>query len=308
MIKYLLLLLCTTLVAPAFGQRMKGFDLSQAKIPVAEILDGGPPKDGIPSIDKPQFRKASESSLPVDARILGVWVNGIAKAYPISIMNYHELVNDSFGGQAVVVTYCPLCGSGLAFDALVKGKPATFGVSGLLYNSDVLLYDRQTESLWSQLMMQAVSGPLAGTELKLLPTQNTSWGSWKQEHPASLVLTENTGFHRDYSRNPYPDYAAAREVYFPLSHQDDRYHPKETVIGVAVGGKFKAYPFSELEKLKGRELKDQFSGKEFIIRYDAESKSARIFDNTGKELAAATTFWFAWYAFHPQTAVYQFGG
>ena len=303
--KYSFLLLLILLVYPLYGQSMKGFDLNNAKIPVAEILDGGPPKDGIPAINRPEFIKASAAKLPDDARVLGVYVNGIAKAYPINIMNYHEIVNDRFGDRPVVVTYCPLCGSGLAFDAQVKGEALQFGVSGLLYNSDVLLYDRQKESLWSQLMMEAVSGPMAGTALKMLPTQNTSWGQWKEEHPATLLLSQNTGFQRDYSHNPYPGYAVSPEVYFPLSKQDDRFHPKETVVGVEVNGKFKAYPFTELEKLKGKELKDIFNGQELLIRYDAKSKSARIFSKGGEELPAVTTFWFAWYAFHPETVVYQ---
>lgn len=122
--KYLLMLLFIALAIGASGQTIKGFDLRRAQIPVAEIRDGGPPKDGIPSIDHPQFRKATESALAEDARVLGVFVNGIAKAYPINIMNYYEIVNDQSGEQAVVVTYCPLCGSGLTFDALIKGKPA----------------------------------------------------------------------------------------------------------------------------------------------------------------------------------------
>lgn len=116
---------------------------------VAEIRDGGPPKDGIPAIDRPEFIKASAAKLPDEARVLGVYVNGIAKAYPINIMNYHELVNGRFDKSPVVVTYCQLCGSGIAFDALVKGERRICGVSGLLYNSDVLLYDPQSESLWS---------------------------------------------------------------------------------------------------------------------------------------------------------------
>lgn len=305
--KYPLLLLLMLLVSSLFGQSKKGFDLSNAQIPVAEILDGGPPKDGIPAINRPEFMEAAGAKLPDEARVLGVYVNGIAKAYPINIMNYHELVNDQFGNRPVVVTYCPLCGSGVAFDALVKGVPLAFGVSGLLYNSDVLLYDRQSESLWSQLMMQAVSGPSAGTALEMLPTQNTSWGMWKKEHPATLLLTENTGFHRDYSRNPYPDYAVSPEVYFPLSNRDNSFHPKEMVIGIEVKGQFKAYAFSELEKLKGNDLKDTLAGKELLIRYDSKSKSARIFSKAGEELPAVTTFWFAWYAFHPETAVYKGG-
>ncbi|MBW3544266.1 MAG: DUF3179 domain-containing protein, partial [Bacteroidetes bacterium] len=237
--------------------------------------------------------------------VLALDIDGDARAYPVQILTWHEIVNDTVAGIPVAVTYCPLCGSGLAFDALVEGSPLTFGVSGLLYNSDVLLYDRHNESLWSQLMMQAVSGPMAGTELKMLPTQNTSWGQWKKEHPFTLLLKENTGFHRDYGQNPYPDYAKSPEVFFPLSNQDSRFHSKETIIGIEVNAKYKAYPFSELEKLKDKELRDTLNGQELLIRYDSKNKSARIFSTAGEELPAVTTFWFAWYAFYPETAVYK---
>ncbi|MBZ9731653.1 DUF3179 domain-containing protein, partial [Salegentibacter sp. JZCK2] len=134
-----LLIACITFQSN-YAQEKKGFDLSNASIPISEIKDGGPPKDGIPSIDSPKFLSASKAILSKNDRILGVYENGIAKAYPIAIMNYHEIVNDDFEGKAVVITYCPLCGSGIAFNAKVNDKILNFGVSGLLYNSDVLLY------------------------------------------------------------------------------------------------------------------------------------------------------------------------
>ncbi|MDQ3536054.1 MAG: DUF3179 domain-containing protein, partial [Bacteroidota bacterium] len=201
---FLLILFITSQCA--FAQKIKDFDISNTTISANEIKDGGPPRDGIPAIDKPEFKKASDIKLDEDTRVLGVIVNGIAKAYPISIMNYHEIVNDHFGGKPVVVTYCPLCGSGIAFDASIENNTRTFGVSGLLYNSDMLLYDRQTESLWSQIMMEAVSGPLVKSKLQMIPTMNTSWEEWKKKHPQTFVLTENTGYTRDYSKNPYPGY------------------------------------------------------------------------------------------------------
>jgi hypothetical protein len=127
----------------------KGFDLSNITIPLEFVKDGGPPRDGIPSIDNPEFINISDADfLSNEDRILGVFYNGISKAYPVRILNFHEIVNDEFDGHPVVVTFCPLCGSGLAFDAMIEGKKRTFGVSGLLYNSDVLLYDRQSETLW----------------------------------------------------------------------------------------------------------------------------------------------------------------
>ena len=286
-------------------QSMKGFNVSNASIPLDEIKDGGPPKDGIPAIDKPEFKKASAIQLDEQTRVLGVKVNGVAKAYPIPIMNFHEIVNDEFAGQPVVVTYCPLCGSGVAFDAAIGGEKKTFGVSGLLYNSDVLLYDRQTESLWSQIMMEAVAGPMKGEKLQMVPTMNTSFTEWKKKYPETLVLTENTGYQRDYSSNPYPGYGASARLYFDVEEQDARFHPKETVIGIELNGEFKAYPFSELEKLKSGKLEDSFQGQDLLVNFSPDSRSATITNKQGEELPALTTFWFAWYAFHPETAVFM---
>ncbi len=287
------------------AQEKKGFDLKNSTIPVTEIKDGGPPKDGIPSIDKPVFQKVREATLKADDRILGVYENGVAKAYPIKILNYHEIVNDKFNGKPVVVTFCPLCGSGIAFDAEIDDEALAFGVSGLLYNSDVLLYDRQTESLWSQLEFKAISGPMVGKELTVLNTANTTWKNWKEKHPQTIVLSEETGFIRDYSRNPYPGYVATSTLFFPVSAQNEEFHPKEMVIGLTINGKSKAYPFSELEKSGKKSIKDLFNGKEFEVRFDAESKSAEIFDAEGKALPAITNFWFAWFAFNPETEIYR---
>ncbi len=288
------------------AQSKKGFDLSNSSIPVEEIKDGGPPKDGIPSIDKPVFVQGKKGSLENDARILGVYHNGIAKAYPIAIMNYHEIVNDDFTTDPVVVTYCPLCGSGVAFDAKVEGNRKTFGVSGLLYNSDVLLYDRETETLWSQILNEAVAGPLLGKNLKKLPTMNTTWEKWFDRHPETLVLSEKTGFNRDYDRNPYPGYVQSRKLYFQVENEDDRYHPKEMVLGLEINGSYKAYPFSELSKVGGGKIKDKFENKNLIIEFNQESYSAEIYDADTKEiLPTIANFWFAWYAFHPETEVFQ---
>lgn len=290
----------------AKSQTKNSFDLSNSSIPVEEIKSGGPPKDGIPAIDNPKFLKASETSLKKQARILGVYENGIAKAYPIAILNYHEIVNDHFGEQAVVITYCPLCGSGIAFDAQINEEVLTFGVSGLLYNSDVLLYDRQTESLWSQLKYEAVTGELKGEILKILNTANTTWKAWKDKHPTTLVLSEDTGFNRDYSRDPYPNYEQNQQLYFPVSNVNDLFEPKERVIGLEINGKSKAYPFSELKKLKGKVLEDSFEGQELKITYNSQAQSAEILDENGKQIPAVTNFWFAWFTFNPETEVYEY--
>ncbi len=196
------------------AQNLKGFDLENSIMPLGDIKDGGPPKDGIPAIDHPKFMEASKSRIKNNSRVLGVFHNGMAKAYPISILNYHEIVNDFFDGDPVVITYCPLCGSGIAFDAKIRDEANTFGVSGLLYNSDVLLYDRQTESLWSQLMSKSISGPMVGEVLSMLPTDNTTWEKWNEKYPNSPVLSYDTGFNRDYDKNPYPNYESSTSVFF----------------------------------------------------------------------------------------------
>ena len=228
---------------------MNGFDLTGVLIPVEEILSGGPPKDGIPAIDKPVFVKASLArSLHEDDRVLAITHNGISKAYPVRIMNWHEIVNDRFGDDNIAITYCPLCGSGIAFKADVAGKSLKFGVSGLLYNSDVLLFDRQTQSLWSQILAKAVSGPLKGNNLTSIPIAHTSWADWRQRQPDTLVLTEETGYKRDYAGNPYAGYEKREETIFPVKFRAKGYHPKEQVLGLLINGKAKAFGFVDVSK------------------------------------------------------------
>ena len=277
-----------------------GFDLSNSEIPVEKIFSGGPPRDGIPALDQPKFLTIdeAENELSESDPVLGIEINGVSRAYPIAIMNWHEIVNDKIGQQRFAVTYCPLCGSGVVF--LAEGS---FGVSGLLYNSDVLLYDRETESLWSQILGRAISGSLKGERLKIVSVNHTSWKNWKQSHPDTTVLSRVTGYGRDYSRDPYEGYVDSEGIYFPVEKIDPRYHPKERVLGLEVDGVFRAYPYSELSK-SNTPLIDQLNGKALIINYDAESNSGWITDKEGKSLTTLSTFWFAWMAFHPESEVY----
>ncbi len=308
-VTYCLSLLLSLLPLTSCGQSVphNGFDLSAASIPADEIHLGGPPRDGIPAIDHPLF-VSPEQDVSLDGRapVLGLELNGEARAYPVAIMNWHEIVNDQIAGRPVSVTFCPLCGSGIAFTAEVGGLALEFGVSGLLYNSDMLLYDRQTESLWSQLMGQAVSGALKGTRLSSIPLEHTSWADWRSRHPDTLVLSRETGYRRDYDRDPYAGYESKKGLYFPVAKRDPRYHPKERVLGLELDGKFKAYPFAELSQTNG-EVRDKLAGRDILIRFDSTHRSARAFDATGKPLSAVTSFWFAWYAFHPETRVFQAG-
>lgn len=288
---------------PAFSKN--GFNLDNALIPKEEIFSGGPPRDGIPSIDKPRFLKVDEAEeLRPTERVLGLSLNGISKAYPLAIMNWHEIVNDRFGSDRVAVTFCPLCGTGMAFDARLQGKNLTFGVSGLLYNSDVLLYDRETESLWSQLDRLAVSGRFKGTRLQSLPLEHTTWRDWLARHPDTLVLSRETGHWRDYDHTPYADYETSEDIYFPVSFRAEGFHPKERVLGVELGERFKAYPFSELAKQGGVVL-DTVGGVAIRVSFDEANQNARVETSEGEALPGVVAFWFAWYAFHPETDIFR---
>ncbi len=288
---------------------MNGFVLDGTLVPVTEIFSGGPPKDGIPAIDKPVFVKASSAkTMYDDDRVLGITHNGISKAYPIRIMNWHEIINDRFGEEAIAVTYCPLCGSGIAFKADIANKHLKFGVSGLLYNSDVLLYDRQTQSLWSQILSKAVTGPMKGSMLAAVPITHTSWADWRKQQPDTLVLSEDTGFKRDYEDNPYAGYDKREEIIFPVRFRAQGYHPKEQVFGLKINDKTKAYPFVELAKGSKQdivEIKDEIDGQAISIRFDKIHKSAQAFNTQGKQIAGVTLYWFSWYTFNPQTAIYR---
>lgn len=296
-----LLLQGAALAAP----ELNGFDLAGALVPADEILQGGPPKDGIPAIDRPAFVSAQAAThLRPEDEVLAVSRNGVAKAYPIRILNWHEVVNDRFGSEDIVVTFCPLCGSGVAFQSRSEGRALKFGVSGLLYNSDVLLYDRETQSLWSQIRAQAFTGPSKGAQLTAVPVMHTTWADWRARHPRTLVLSEDTGFRRDYARDPYSGYEKSSNIYFPVRFRAEGFHPKERVLGVLLGGKAKAYPFVELAKGPG-ELSDTLAGQALRVRYSHKHQSAEAFDAQNRHIAATTLFWFAWAAFNPDTEIYR---
>ncbi|MBY4678515.1 DUF3179 domain-containing protein [Marinobacterium arenosum] len=305
----LVLLLLPSLTQAVVGRdRYNDFDLRNSLIPAQQILPGGPPKDGIPAIDNPKFVSADSIDwLHSQSQLLALEIDGQAKGYPIAILNWHEVVNDSFGDQSVVITYCPLCGTGMAFLASVEGQSFTFGVSGLLYNSDVLLYDRQTDSLWSQILAKAVTGPVAGSKLRLLPLQQMTWQAWRQRYPQGQVLSRDTGFKRNYDRDPYSGYDDSTVLFFPVEFLSKRYHPKERVLGITINDRQKAYPFAELARTGQHELRDSFAGEQLLLRFDASARTGsitRLRDN--QLLPAINAFWFAWYTFYPKTEVFQY--
>jgi len=287
------------------GRSSSEFDLSQHSVPLEELRSGGPPKDGIPAILNPIFVQAKNASFLHDEdRVLGLSDGNQAKAYPVKILNWHEIVNDTIGGKPVLVTYCPLCGTGIGFDPVVNGRPVTFGVSGLLYQSDLVMYDHQTESLWSQISMEAIAGPMTGAKLKHIFLVHTTWGEWQAAHPTTLVLSTNTGHLRNYERDPYAGYARRRDLMFDVTHFDPTYHPKEWVLGLEVDGVFKAYPFVELQKLH-KPLADRVNGQRVLVHFNPQALSALATDADGTPMPSVTAFWFAWYAFHPDTQVFK---
>ena len=286
-----------------------GFDVSNASIPVEEILAGGPPRDGIPALSDPKLLDAADATyLQPDDRVIGIELDGIARAYPIAILNWHEIVNDEINNNKFAVTYCPLCGTGVVFRSDVAGKVTEFGVSGLLYNSDVLLYDKNTESLWSQIMGEAVAGKLVGEKLSPIPVNHTTWRDWLAQHPDTRVLSTETGFFRDYDRNPYQGYEQSRQLYFGVNNRaPDNYHPKEQVVGLEFDGVYKAYPFVELEKNGQPRFKDTVNGISVTIEWDSTNQSVVLSDAKGVRIAGIQGFWFAWFVFHPDTLVFQAG-
>lgn len=303
----LFILVCLLAMSAEAAQATKnGFILTNATIDVDDILFGGPPKDGIPAINEPTFVAAGRADfLEDDDRVLGLSLAGEHRTYPISILNWHELVNDQVGKQSVLISFCPLCGTGVAYSAKVNGQDLAFGVSGLLYNSDVLFYDRQSQSLWSQILGQAVSGLMAGQSLEMLPISHTSWKAWRERFPDTLVLSPKTGFRRNYQQDPYAGYKESRRLYFKVAHQAPaQYHPKETVLGLTVAGIPKAYPFAELRRQGRAQFNDTVNGQSLTIYWDEQGQSARAVDKQGRELPAIQGFWFAWFAFHPRTLIY----
>ena len=220
-------------------------------IEVDDLLAGGPPPDGIPALDDPAFETTQETSwLEADDPVLSLTVAGETRAYPLGIITWHEIVNDTVGGVPVAVTYCPLCNSGVAFERTVEGEATTFGVSGLLYADNLVMYDRATESLWPQLTGTASVGTRTGTKLKAIPMGVVGWSQFTAEHPGALVLSRDTGHDRSYGSNPYVGYDdPSSDPIFPLPDgPDDRMLPKERVIGLGQGAGAVAVRRSEVAR------------------------------------------------------------
>jgi len=224
-------------------------DPSAWLIPVNEVFDGGPGRDGIPSVDKPSLIAADDpanSYLSDVDLVVGIKMGNVVRAYPHPILDWHEIINDKIASNAFAVTYCPLTGSAVAWNRLINGTETTFGVSGLLYNTNLIPYDRLTQSNWSQMKLQCVNGELIGTTPQLFNIVETNWKTWKELYPNTLVVSTNTGFSRPYDSYPYGDYKTNQSrLLFPVSNEDSRLPGKERVLSLIVDGNTLAYRISD---------------------------------------------------------------
>ena len=277
-------------------------------IPLNEILSGGPPKDGIPSIDNPKFisTRDADKQLEEDSPGLGVTIGDTSRFYPYQILVWHEIVNDTIEDMPLAVTYCPLCITGVVYNRELEGKAVEFGVSGRLWKSNLLMYDRtsnvEDESLWSQVLGEAVLGVSTGDKLEIIPSDTVTYGVWKKNHPDTEVLSRDTGITRTYGRDPYGGYYTDDTVSFGATFNDDRLHQKEFVLGIEVNGKFKAY---HVDVIKEGTMTDTFAGQTITIEKDS-SESIRMFIGDERQpLPYIGGFWFSWLAVHPDTELLQ---
>jgi len=277
-------------------------DGTKHSIPLDEILSGGPGKDGIPSIDNPKFISKEEGDKFLDDSDvgLGLTVNGESRFYPYRILVWHEIVNDEIQDNPILVTYCPLCATGIVFERTVDGKAQEFGVSGLLWQSNLLMYNRadniENESLWSQVLGEAVLGVHTGKKLPIIRSDVVKWGDWKTSYPNTAVLSRETGASRNYGQDPYGNYYTSESVSFGATFNDNRLHPKALVHGIEIDGRYKAYHDDLLEK-EGR-VEDDFAGKKVV----ATKKEGKVrFTADGEEISSIPGFWFSWLAVHEET-------
>jgi hypothetical protein len=222
---------------PSALDDMTNADFPAPQVDPAEIVSGGPPPDGIPAIDEPRFERAEDVDWLDDVEVvLSVTVKGETRAYPVQVLTWHEIVNDTIAGVPIAATYCPLCNSGVAFDRRVGDRILDFGTSGLLYASNLVMYDRQSESLWPQLTGVASVGVLTGTKLESIPMIPVAWRDFRDGHPEAWILSHDTGYDRPYGQNPYPGYDHPDTgLLFDPGTDDSRLEPKARVVAISRG-------------------------------------------------------------------------
>ncbi|MBK1671267.1 hypothetical protein CKO28_25025 [Rhodovibrio sodomensis] len=273
------------------------------------MQSGGPGKDGIPSIDDPVFIEAHAADSLDDGDI----VFGIEperdrpKAYPQKILVQHEIANDRVDGTGLAVTYCPLTGTAIGF----ARQDITFGVSGRLLNSNLVMYDRASDTWFPQVLSVGIKGPHTGAFLREYPMVWTTWGRWRRKHPDTRVLSTDTGYFRNYQRDPYGSYNPVAGYYepdsrlmFPVLNRDNRFPAKHMVLGARTSGGAAAFSLDRLSK-DGR-IEAEVGGERLVARYEADLDTGYVHRKgaSGERITAFQAMWFAWYAFYPETAVY----
>ncbi|MCH7718059.1 MAG: DUF3179 domain-containing protein, partial [Chloroflexi bacterium] len=249
-------------------------DFTKHTVDLGEFISGGPAKDGIPALDEPKFDSIADGEeFLVDREpVIALELNGDARAYPLGILTRHEIANDVVGGVPVAVTFCPLCNSAIVFERELEGVVYDFGVSGFLRNSDLVMFDRQTDSWWQQFTGEAIVGELSGALLEVAPSSIVSWADFKATYPDGRVLSRDTGFGFNYGFNPYVGYDSNEAPFFFTGEFDDRLSPIERVVAVELNGEAVAYPFSLLEE--ERVVHDTVGGESIVVFLQPGTASA----------------------------------
>lgn len=284
-------------------QNWHGFTLSPSLVAREKIIAGGPKRDAIPRVDQPKFVSIQEARwVAADTPVIGIALAGEARAYPIHLLERHQVVNDHFGSTQIVVTYDPLAGAPLVYLRSVNGRVLTFGVSGLIYNSNFLLYDLETESLWSQFLGKAIAGPLSGTELEYINVHQEPAAAWLRRHRDSKVLMRPLPNKIDYGYSPFQRYWTEDQIPFFVEAKDERFHAKELVLGVSKSGQHRAYLGSILTAL-GKSVKDRFMEREIKLAYFPDL--ALFSWDAPDDVRVIEAYWFAWKAFYPNTNLWN---
>ena len=280
-------------------------DWSKADPAIAQALGGGPAKDGIPAVDDPSFVPIADFGNPDDVQALLVVGDTEVKAYPYNILVWHEIVNDTIDGTPIAVTFCPLCGSAVVFERMLPGgQVTTFGVSGGLLESNMIMFDRATETLWQQSTGRALAGEHYPHELELHPFQLLTVGNIKDLYPGAVIQSDDTGFERDYSRNPYSGYDQSDGFYFSPSEIDARYLPKEIFVAFTVNDTRVAAPWLAFEN--GRRYETDVDGERVALtKTDGELVISAA---DGSEIPFYFEMWFSWAVQNDEGVVFDPGG
>lgn len=283
--------------------RAENFDpVKFSRIDLTELLNGGPPKDGIPSIDHPQFDNVSTTPFDSEETVIGVVVNGEAKAYPFGIMNWHEIVNDTVGKKNLTISYCPLCDTIVAFER----NETTFGVSGKLYQSCLVMYDRTDDTLYSQPWAMGIVGKAVHRNLTKIPAVKTTLGNWLKQYPHSQILGTDTGYRRDYQRYPYGTYYTDERIIFPVRNQKSlKHHPKAIVSYIweadnltlfnQFSGASKQFHHQQLQEIGAKIV--EFNGRQIKASWDEELKTVVVTEMDGTIIPNSTAFAFVYPAY-----------